>query len=215
VCVLPAIFPPKATSPAPLSVQDLELTATSIAEQTLQSFPTPPQLTETSAPSITPKVTTATNAPTITIPTETQNPILLTLTATLGTGTVIPGPQTTALGESILTAINTPNPALINTFTGTAHPQHSGTMPPDVPFGQVTLINRSKAEVYISLRCVTKDGHVTIIEYPVRATVRTDAPAGKYTYVVWVGGRQILGSFALSKSQDLMIMIYKDRVLIK
>ncbi len=62
-------------------------------------------------------------------------------------------------------------------------------MPPNLPFGELKLINKSKAEVYISLRCVTKDDFVTIIEYPVKGIVTTRALAGQYTYVA-LGGRQ-------------------------
>jgi hypothetical protein len=149
---------------------------------------------------------------------------LLTLTATLGTGTAAVGNQASSLGSPTVTVTgtlplttapsNTPNPA-VNIATGSPHPQHAGTMPPSLPFGEITLRNKSKAEVYISLRCVTKDGYVTIIEYPVKGVVTTRALAGQYTYVVWVGGRQIVGDFALKKSQDLAITIYKDRVAIK
>jgi hypothetical protein len=88
-------------------------------------------------------------------------------------------------------------------------------MPPALPYGEITLINRSKADVYISLRCVTKDDLVTIIEYPVNKVITARSPAGQYTYVVWVGGRKITGSFSLGKSEDLTINIFKDRVGIR
>jgi hypothetical protein len=69
--------------------------------------------------------------------------------------------------------------------------------------------------VYVSLRCVTKDDYVTIIEFPVKGYVTTRALAGQYTYVVWVGGNKLVGSFSVGKSQDLTINIFKDRVGIK
>jgi hypothetical protein len=210
-CVLPAIFQSQAATPAPITVADLQETATVSSQQTLEALPSPTLavVSETIVPSntSTSKAATATETPT-----ETQNPVLLTLTATLGTGTVMSDAQTAAVSTG---ASSTPNPVLTITPTGIARPLHSGTMPPDLPYGQITLVNRSKVEVYISMRCVTKDGYVTIIEYPVRTTVNTNAPAGKYTYVVWVGGRQILGNFGLSKSQELKITIYKDRVQVK
>jgi hypothetical protein len=213
-CVLPAAFQLQAATPAPITVADLQKTATVSSQQTLEALPSPTlnMVSETISPSNTPRAATATDTPPAIAPTETQNPILQTLTATLGTGTVISDAQTAAVS---IGASSTPNPALTITPTGIAHPLHSGTMPPNLPYGQITLINRSKVEVYISMRCVTKDGYVTIIEYPVRTTVNTDAPAGQYTYVLWVGGRQILGDFGLSKSQELKITIYKDRVQVK
>lgn len=219
---LPAMLQPQATA-APVLVENLEATAAILSQQTLQALPT-----QTVVPSNTAVITTPTETPTQATPTETQNPILLTLTATLGTGTVAAGSETSLLGTpGTLTVTNTgtlpvtttpsatPNPAINITITGTAHPQHSGTMPPNLPYGEITLINNSKAEVYISLRCVTKDDYVTIIEYPVKKIITTNAPAGQYTYVVWVGGRKIVGSFSLGKSQDRTINIYKDRVGIK
>ena len=219
---LPAMLQPQATA-APVLVENLEATAAILSQQTLQALPT-----QTVVPSNTAVITTPTETPTQATPTETQNPILLTLTATLGTGTVAAGSETPLLGTLgtptvtitgtlpiTITPSVTLNPAISFTSTGTAHPQHYGTMPPNLPYGEVTLINKSKAEVYISLQCTTKDGYFTVIEYPVKSIVTTKAPAGKYVYVVWVGGRKIVGNFALGKSQDLTINIYKDRVGIK
>lgn len=201
---LPAFLQPQATatSLAPISVEDLQATATILAQGALQSQPSP-----TLAPSDTPVAVIETNTPTQEIPTETAVPASPTLTATLGAAISNSG-TTAPTTTSILAVGSTPT-------VGTPHPLHYGTMPPNLPFGKITLINRSKAEVYISLRCVTKDGYVTIIEYPVGGMAKTTAPAGKYTYVVWVGGRQIIGEFTLDKSQDLTIKIFKDRVEIK
>lgn len=205
-CV-PALFQTDAASPVPISETDLQATAAILSQQTLQSLPSP-----TPAPSNTAVMLTDTRTPTQATPTETQNPILLTLTATLGTGTVIAGtPATGTPGTSTVT----PNPAFSATPTETLHPQHYGTMPPNLPFGQIMLINNSKAEVYISLQCTTKDGYVTIIEYPVGRKIEINAPAGRYVYVVWVGGNKIVGKFGLDKFQDLTLTIYKDRVEIK
>ncbi len=211
---LPAELQPQATA-AP----NLVATADVLSQQTLQALPT-----QTVVPSNTPVLITPTptSTPTQATPTEAQNPILLTLTATLGTGTAAIGSETSLLGTPgtgtlpvTTTPSTTANPVIGIIDTGTPHPLHSGTMPPNLPFGEIALINKSKAEVYISLRCVTKDDFVTIIEYPVKSSVRTKALAGQYTYVVWVGGRKIVGNFALGKSQDLTIKIYKDRVEIK
>jgi hypothetical protein len=202
---LPGFLQPQATAtsgPAPL-LEDLQATATFLAQETLQSLSTVfPSATSSS----TPPAMTATNTPTPKIPTETQNPVLLTLTATLGTGTVQPVDGTIVVPST--SASSTP-------VIGTPGPLHAGTMPPNLPFGKITLINRSKTEVYISLRCVTPSGYITIVEYPVGGMVKANIPAGKYTYVLWVGGRQILGDFALGKAQSLMIKIFKDRVEIR
>ena len=219
-CV-PGVSKTSTVSPAPVSEVDLQATAAILSQQTLQALPSP-----TLAPSQTAVLLTATSTPTLPTPTETQNPIMLSLTATLGTGTVtanIQNPGTlpfTATLSSIAPGISatstiTPNPAFSATPTETLHPQHYGTMPPNIPFGQITLINKSKAEADISLQCTTKDGNVTIIEYPVGRSMQINAPAGKYVYVAWVGGKKIVGKFGLDKSQEMTLTIYKDRVQIK
>jgi hypothetical protein len=225
---LPAVFQTNSASPIPVSDIDLQGTAAILSQQTLQALPS-----LTLAPSQTAVMLTATNTPIPATATQTQNPIMLSLTATLGTGTVIagtqnpalltltatlnPGAVTTQIPLTVIPAASTstPNPGFSTTPTETLHPQHYGTMPPNLPFGEITLINKSKSEVDISLQCTTKDGNVTIIEYPVGRTIQINAPAGKYVYVAWVGGKKIVGKFGLGKSQDMTITIYKDHVQIK
>jgi hypothetical protein len=208
-CTAPAT--PQA-GPPPLSEADIQATVAFQVEQTLQSLPTP-----TLAPNNTPVVMTSTSTPTQAVPTfaptETQNPTLLTLTATLGTGTVV---GTAGTLPFTATPSLTPNPAFSVTPTETNRYQYYGTMPPNLPFGNISMINKSKAEAYISLQCTTPDKYLTVIEYPVgRARISTNAPAGKYLYVAWVGGRKLTGNFRLDKLQDLNLTIYRDRVEIK
>lgn len=202
-----ADFQTIANSLIPTSEAEILATEAIITQQTPESISSP-----TLVPSKTAESATATSTPTQPTPTETQNPILLTLTATLGTGTVIAGTPSTQVPGALT---ETPNPALSATPSETLHPQHYGTMPPSLPYGQIMLINNSKSEVYISLQCTTKEGYVTIIEYPVARKIEINAPAGRYVYVAWVGGNKIVGKFGLDKFQDLTLIIYKDRVEIK
>jgi hypothetical protein len=215
-CV-PDMLKPQATSPAPAPISEADIQATVAVQvaQTLQALPTP-----TLAPSNTPVVATATSAPTQTqtqpmptvTATGTQNPTLLTLTATLGTGTV----TLTAGTAGTLPFTATSNLSISGTVTGTPYYQYAGTMPPDLPFGNISLINMSKTAASISLRCETKDGYVTYIDYPLGgSTVDDSIPAGSYTYVAWVGGREFSNRFKLDKFQDLKFIIYKDRIEIK
>ncbi len=208
-------------SPNPAPTVDLNGTAAVLVQSSLEAMPTP-----TVVPSNTPvvKTETGTDTPIPATSTETQNASLLTLTATLGTGTINPitntpgpggTPTVTATGTlPTSTPSATPNPIYSVTPSGTLHPQHYGTMPPDLPFGQITLINRSKVEAYISLQCTTKDGYVTIIEYPVGGSIEVRAPAGKYVYVAWVGGKKMVGNFGLDRFEDISIKIYKDKIVI-
>ncbi len=199
-----------AASPAPaIQEADIQATVAVQVEQTVASLPTPTLL-----PSGTPFVITATSAPTNTqqppTSTVTQEPTQPTLTAALSTGSAV------AAATGTLPAATTPLPTINTTPTGTSHYQYYGTMPPDLPSGNVTLFNKSKLEAYISLQCTTKDGYSTVIEYPVGgSTINTKAPAGQYFYVVWVGGEQFTGSFRLDKLQDKKIFMYKNRVEVK
>lgn len=212
---MPALFQSQAANPTPISGAVLQATAAILAQQTLQALPT-----QTAVPSNTAVVTTPTNTPTQATPTETVNPILLTLTATLGTGTVAPGAEatgdTTTTGAGILETTNTPrdtpNPL---TPTTTPHPQFYGTLPPAVPYNYIVLTNKAEVDVYISLRCETANGNVTILEYPVKKLIEVEAPVGQYTYVAWVGGRQFTGAFSLSKDKAIKIDFFKNRIAIK
>jgi len=198
---LPAGFQqPDATPLAPAAL-DLQATVASSVQQTLQAM-----LTLTLAPSNTPVLVTATQTTTQPTPTETQNPILLTLTATLGTGTP---------GTSVAGTPGSANPAFSPTATETAHFQYYGTMPPYLASSKITLNNKSKSEVYISLQCTTSEGYTTIIEYPVDHQIETNVPIGKYVYVAWVGGKKITGKFVLDNDQDLIINIFKDHLEVK
>ncbi|RJP53348.1 MAG: hypothetical protein C4557_04820 [Anaerolineaceae bacterium] len=210
---LPDFEQQAAEYPIPISEADLQATAAVLSQETLAALPTATML-----PSETPVVVTATETPPEETPTETPNPVLLTLTATLGTGTVTaegtPDATAVAAGTSIFAKTPSPthNPL---TPTGTIHPQFYGTLPPHLAYGNITLINKGKVDVYISLQCTTKEGYTTILEYPVKSMVDASAPAGKYKYVAWVGGRQFIGNFSLAKDQDLTITIFKDRITIK
>lgn len=187
---------------------DAVMAETSAAE-TLNALPTPTvePATDTPEPTV-----TDTEAPTATeTATETLTPdpnITATETSTVATGTAF---------TSTATVTGTPPTAtqFVATATETLHPRFFGTQPPAIPYGKVRLINKSKAEAYISLHCTTIDGYTTIIEYPVYGRMRVSAPAGKYTYVAWVGGRKYEGSFGLGKNNEVEITIGKGKITIK
>jgi hypothetical protein len=210
---LPSAPQTAANTPTPISAEALQATAAILAQQTLESLPT-----ETALPTETPVVVTATETSIPETATETANPVLLTLTGTLGTGTPEGGAQAQAtLEPSTLIAATLTTNAASNPLTPTTTPQPLayGTLPPAIPSGTILIQNKAEAEAYISLRCVTASGLVSILEYPVKKLVESNAPAGKYTYVAWVGGRQFTGSFSLSKDGVLTITLLRDRITIK
>jgi hypothetical protein len=90
-----------------------------------------------------------------------------------------------------------------------------GTLPPAVPFSNVTLVNRADTEAYISLHVTMHDGEYSIIEYPVEGRITIKAPVGSYLYVAWVGGRKMVGEFRLSNNDDRTITLFRNRVEIR
>lgn len=198
---IPLPFPRQPTvAPAPVDAQATEaaLVAT-LAAGTLNALPTPTLVTATFT---LPPDTADTDSPAAT---EAATETLTTDPNFIATNT------TTATLAATVTTVAQANPAA----TETLHPRFFGTLPPAIPFGKIGLINRAKADVYVSLQCKTIDGYTTIIEYPVRGRFEVSAPAGRYTYVAWVGGRQFQGSFRLDKGEDLSITFDRDKVTIK
>jgi hypothetical protein len=194
----------------PLVVAQPTVDGSALTQANLQAAPTqtatlPP--TATLVP-VTETSTLPAESPTLAVTeTATTSPIP-NLTTTLSTATefaVTPGQGTATL-------------AVPSGGTTTSTPSHLtyGTLPPqNHPFSRVTLINRSRAEAYISLQVDTRNFGPTIIEYYVRRTVEVRAPVGYYLYVAWVGGNKMVGNFRLSQDDDLTITLYKDRVVIR
>jgi len=171
--------------------------ALTLAVQPTDTFVLP---TETLEPTLTPEPTLGSE--TVMSPTLPNTTVMETVTGNTATFEV---PTSTNVAASSGTASAVPT-LTIRTF---------GTLPPAVPFSNVTLINRARAEAYISLQVVTEQGGPTIIEYPVEGRVRIQAPIGHYLYVAWVGGRKMVGEFRLKRDQDLSILLYRDRIEIK
>jgi len=164
---------------------------------------------------------TLTSLPTVTaIPvTDTPTPTAVLFEASpTETATGLPSPDLTTTpatatgGAPVTTTASAPG---AGTMVPTLTIRLYGTLPPAVPFGNIILINKAKAEAYISLQVTTKQGGPTILEYPVSGTERIKAPSGYYLYVAWVGGNKMVGNFSLHQDDSLYITLYKDKVVIK
>ena len=201
---------------APNPTPNVNLAATSGANvqtavvQTLTAQPTatslPPSNT-VEAPSATSEALladTPSASPTMTVTTAATETVDPALTGTFAV------PTSTNISGTLPTSV----PAGQVTPTWTLAVRTYGTLPPQVPFGRITLINKAKAEAYISLH-VDLDGSNTVIEYPVEGTIVIRAPLGFYRYVAWVGGREMVGEFKLQNDRDLSITLYKDRVVVQ
>jgi hypothetical protein len=171
-----------------------------VASPVLSETPTPvasPVVSNTDTPAV-----AQTSTPTQIIDLSATS---VTATGSVPTATIVPagGTSTATLAAGQVTPIWT---LAIRTY---------GTLPPAVPFSNITLINKAKTEAYISLQVTMPDGNYSIIEYPVEGRVKIQAPVGSYLYVTWVGGRKMVGEFRLHNNDDLSITLYKDRVVIK
>lgn len=209
-------------TPTPTTGPTVDSAATSDAlfktavAQTLTAQPTLPSPSMSDTPTVpvtSPSpVVPATDTQTTT-PTQGGFTTPVDLTATLPTGTgVVP---TATSGPANLTS--SPTTTLASgqvTAIWTLAVRKYGTLPPAVPFRHITLVNKAKAEAYISLH-VDLDGSNTVIEYPVEGRIKIEAPVGFYNYVVWVGGRKMVGEFKLHNNEDLTITLFKDKVVIK
>lgn len=179
------------------------------------------------ASTISAKTLAALSTPTTVAPTETQTPVLLpspiatdteaiapiiesTQTAIIATSTNIPvNPTITASTTATQTS---PSTGGLRTATPTLGILVFGTLPPKVPSSPVLVLNKSKAQAYISLQCTTRDNKKTILEYPVRRSVNIDTPNGYCIYVAWVGGKKLSGSFY---NTGVTITLFSDHTTVK
>ena len=173
--------------------------------------PTPPSSpviattdTATPVPSAVPAITDTFAAA------QASTPVDGTSSAATATGNV---PTATAIPANV--TLTAPPAAGQVTASATLGIRTYGTLPPAVPFSQITLINKANAEAYISLQVTMPDGTYSIIEYPVEGRIKIQAPIGSYLYVTWVGGRKMVGEFRLKHNDDLSITLYRDRVVIQ
>lgn len=208
--VLPSQQQPDEAPAVDAQATDKSLAAT-LAVETLNALPTPTlePATNTSEPTVTGAPTATATETATTDPNATASP-----TGTLETSTAITGTPHTAT-VTVTGTVPTTTQSVTPTATETLYARFYGTLPPTIPFGKIKLINKSKAEVYISLVCTTVDGYTTILEYPVEGRMRVNAPAGRYAYVAWVGGKEFQGWFRLGKGGDVEITFEKNKVIIK
>jgi hypothetical protein len=177
----------------------------SVTSAAVTDTATAPRNTETPTPTVSP-VISVTDTVTVT-PTQIIDLSATSVTATgnVPTATVVPAnlTPTSTLAAGQVTPIWT---LAIRTY---------GTLPPAVPYSNITLVNKSRTEAYISLQVTMPSGEYSIIEYPVQGRIKIQAPVGSYLYVTWVGGRKMVGEFRLKNNDDMTITLYRDRVVIQ
>jgi hypothetical protein len=204
---IPGLTPTPGTGP---TVNPDDQFQTAVA-QTLTARATLPSASETATTTLSSPVVSNTDTATPVAPpiTDTPTPVIdlsatsVTATANIATATGLP-----ASGSS--TATLPPGVTPVWTLAVRTY----GTLPPEVPFSNITLVNKAKTEAYISLQVTMPDGKYSILEYPVEGRVTIKAPVGSYLYVAWVGGRKMVGEFRLRNDDDLTITLQRDRVVI-
>jgi hypothetical protein len=87
-------------------------------------------------------------------------------------------------------------------------------LPPGTVYKSVRIQNQSHSQMDVSLHCTTIHGLHTVLEYNNVRNLTTQAPEGDYIYVLYVGGRQMSGSFSLLHVPAVTITVYADRVAI-
>jgi len=175
------------------------------AEQTLAAQPSP-----TTVPPTDTATSVVASSPTIVAPVESPTEVPSSTPASNLTTT--PATATSGPEQANVTATATQAVSGQPTLTPTLGILLYGTLPPAVPSAKVKLVNKSQTQVYISLQNYQPNKEPAILEYPVVGQVRIDAPLGPYLYVVWVGGRKIVGEFSLGNGDDITITIYRDKV---
>ncbi|MGA7193172.1 MAG: hypothetical protein WBW94_06025 [Anaerolineales bacterium] len=100
------------------------------------------------------------------------------------------------------------------TATATSGPISIDKLPPGAVYGKIAVQNSSGKPADISLHCTTVQGYYVVLEFTGVSNLTTKAPTGSYTYVVYVGGKQIIGGFAYNTTSKLTITIYTDHVAI-
>ena len=190
------------------------------AAYTLAALPT-----LTLPPSNTPLPTfTLTTAPTATkAPTKAATATLATSTASgtqAATGTQLTSASLTQAGgsaTSTLTVTGTAaTPAGTATITRTPTPGVLlwGTVPPEVPWGRVHLINGTSDMVYISFHCTLENGLTSYLEFPVYSRLTVSIPAALCHYVAWVKGKEFTGDIRIKKLLEYTFTFKNQKILI-
>lgn len=213
---IPGLTPTPGTGPTvdPDSLFQTAVAQTLTARATLPSGP----VTETATLAVASPVVS--NTDTATLVASATLPVTDTPVGTVQTDTPIPGLSATSnvATATSLPANVTPSATLAAgqvTPIWTLAIRTYGTLPPEVPFSIITLVNKAKTEAYISLQVTMPDGNYSILEYPVEGRIKVKAPVGSYLYVAWVGGRKMVGEFRLHHGDDRTITLYRDRIAVQ
>lgn len=151
-------------------------------------------------------------------PTQTTEPLPTSTLVPTKTFTPIPSLTPPSASETPIATAIIGTPATSTSQTPSATTTLPGLSIDKLPAGtiyvRIRIENKSRTQMDISLQCTTRQGLFTVLEYTNVRSIFVDAPQGNCVYVVYVGGRQLIGNFSLSADRKLTITVYKDRVAI-
>ena len=157
----------------------------------------PPSATSTSAPTETSTATlegAASASPTVTVEGSTTTP----------SATASPTASATATFSGTITA----------TLTFTPGALIYGTIPPEVPYGYVTLKNLSNDMVYIAFRCAMTNGLTSLLEYPVYSVVKEKMPTGVCQWTAFVKNQEFKGELHVKKFEEYTFTFKPKKVTV-
>ena len=87
-------------------------------------------------------------------------------------------------------------------------------VPSNAAYATIWLINKSEADVYISLRTSRADGTNAINEFPVGRQMDVEIPTGWVDYTAYVGGRKFTGGFMVREGSQHTITFNRSKVVV-
>lgn len=133
-----------------------------------------------------------------------------TLTVTAGGPTTTPTATVSATASATATFSGT----VTATFTFTPGVLTYGTIPPEVPYGYVTLKNLSNDMVYIAFRCAMTNGLTSLLEYPVYSVVKEKLPTGACQWTAFVKGQEFKGELRVKKFEEYTFTFKPKKVTV-
>lgn len=119
-------------------------------------------------------------------------------------------------GQVIYTPASGPSMVIVPTPTPYVPvPLSVGIVRPGTPTGSVKLVNKTHAQIYVSLQGTMQNGDKIIREHPFSRMMTLRLPTGWYVYVAWVGGQKFSGQFRLSADQEHTLTFYENRVVLE
>lgn len=119
-------------------------------------------------------------------------------------------------GQVIYTPASIPTMVIVPTPTPYVPvPLSFGNVPAGAPTGSVKLINKTHAQIYVSLQGTMQNGNKIIREHPLGRMMTLRVPTGWYVYVAWVGGEKFSGQFRVSADQEYTLTFYANKVVLE